>query len=126
MAVPFFNLAPDMAVSRLCLGSMTFGEQNSFPQSLQLLDRAFESGINFFDSAEMCGSTYPVPQRLETQGRSEEYLGRWIRSKKIPRDRVVLATKCRKDIGMDMKFVDMVEYDIGDVADLLLICRLPG
>ncbi|CAA0828566.1 NAD(P)-linked oxidoreductase superfamily protein [Striga hermonthica] len=88
-AVPLFNLAPDMAVSRLCLGTMTFGEQNSLPQSLQLLDRTFESGINFFDSAEM----YPVPQRLETQGRSEEYLGRWIRSRKIPRDRVVLATK---------------------------------
>ncbi|KAL3626038.1 hypothetical protein CASFOL_029587 [Castilleja foliolosa] len=53
MAVPLVNLAPDMAVSRLCLGTMTFGEQNSLPQSFQLLDRAFESGINFFDSAEM-------------------------------------------------------------------------
>ncbi|KAL0437555.1 UNVERIFIED_CONTAM: hypothetical protein Sradi_0463400 [Sesamum radiatum] len=68
---------------------MTFGEQNSLPQSFQLLDKAFDSGINFFDSAEM----YPVPQRAETQGRSEEYLGRWIRCRNIPRDRVVLATK---------------------------------
>ncbi|KAH6827599.1 hypothetical protein C2S53_015284 [Perilla frutescens var. hirtella] len=68
---------------------MTFGEQNSLPQSFQLLDKAFDSGINFFDSAEM----YPVPQRAETRGRSEEYLGRWIRSRNIPRDRVVLATK---------------------------------
>ncbi|KAI3472677.1 hypothetical protein Pfo_030846 [Paulownia fortunei] len=89
MAVPLFNLAPDMTVSRLCLGTMTFGEQNSLAQSFQLLDKAFDSGINFFDSAEM----YPVPQRAETQGRSEEYLGRWIRSRNIPRDRVVLATK---------------------------------
>ncbi|XP_057776570.1 uncharacterized protein LOC130995337 isoform X2 [Salvia miltiorrhiza] len=89
MAVPLFNLSPDLVVSRLCLGTMTFGEQNSLPQSFQLLDKAFQSGINFFDSAEM----YPVPQRAETQGRSEEYLGRWIRSRNIPRDRVVLATK---------------------------------
>ncbi|KAG8370682.1 hypothetical protein BUALT_Bualt13G0008700 [Buddleja alternifolia] len=89
MAVPLFNLAPDLTVSRLCLGTMTFGEQNTLPESFQLLDKAFDSGINFFDSAEM----YPVPQRAETQGRSEEYLGRWIRSRKISRDRVVIATK---------------------------------
>ncbi|KAF2298610.1 hypothetical protein GH714_024315 [Hevea brasiliensis] len=89
MSVPFFNLAPNLTVSRLCLGTMTFGEQNSLPQSFRLLDEVFHAGINFFDSAEM----YPVPQRAETQGRSEEYLGRWIRERKIPRDRVVLATK---------------------------------
>ncbi|KAK4841810.1 hypothetical protein QYF36_010860 [Acer negundo] len=89
MSVPLFNLAPDLAVSRLCLGTMTFGEQNSLPQSFRLLDQAFDAGINFFDSAEM----YPVPQLAETQGRSEEYLGRWIRDRKIPRDRIVIATK---------------------------------
>ncbi|KZV54337.1 aldo-keto reductase-like [Dorcoceras hygrometricum] len=89
MAVPLFNITPNLTVSRLCLGTMTFGEQNSLPQSFQLLDKAFDSGINFFDSAEM----YPVPQRAETQGRSEEYLGRWIRTRKIPREQVVLATK---------------------------------
>uniref|UniRef100_A0A2P2MGQ0 NADP-dependent oxidoreductase domain-containing protein n=1 Tax=Rhizophora mucronata TaxID=61149 RepID=A0A2P2MGQ0_RHIMU len=68
---------------------MTFGEQNSLAQSFRLLDHAFHAGINFFDSAEM----YPVPQRAETQGRSEEYFGRWVRERKVPRDRVVLATK---------------------------------
>ncbi|KAL3570798.1 hypothetical protein D5086_028047 [Populus alba] len=89
MLVPLFNLAPNLTVSRLCLGTMTFGEQNSLPQSFGLLDEAFNAGINFFDSAEM----YPVPQRPETQGRSEEYLGRWIKRRKIPRDRIVLSTK---------------------------------
>ena len=98
-------------------GSMTFGEQNSLGESFGLLDKAFDSGINFFDSAEMYVkilekmynlcliilslfrlnfvgfSRYPVPQRAETQGRSEEYLGRWITDRKIPRDAVVLATK---------------------------------
>lgn len=68
---------------------MTFGEQNSLPESFRLLGGALEAGINFFDSAEM----YPVVQRAETQGRSEEYLGRWIRESKIPRNSVVLATK---------------------------------
>ncbi|KAH7577467.1 hypothetical protein JRO89_XS01G0254900 [Xanthoceras sorbifolium] len=89
MSVPLFNLAPDLNVSRLCLGTMTFGEQNSLPQSFRLLDQAFDAGINFFDSAEM----YPVPQRADTQGRSEEFFGRWIRDRKIPRDQIVFATK---------------------------------
>ncbi|CBI32289.3 unnamed protein product, partial [Vitis vinifera] len=80
MGVPVFNLAPDLTVSRLCLGTMTFGEQNSLSQSFGLLSLAFHSGINFFDSAEI----YPVPQRAETQGKSEEYIGRWIRETKIP------------------------------------------
>nr|XP_028945063.1 uncharacterized protein LOC103449097 isoform X2 [Malus domestica] len=89
MAVPLVNLAPNLTVSKLCLGTMTFGEQNSLPESFRLLGGALEAGINFFDSAEM----YPVVQRAETQGRSEEYLGRWIRVSKIPRDSVILATK---------------------------------
>ncbi|KAL4590506.1 hypothetical protein LXL04_003437 [Taraxacum kok-saghyz] len=89
MAVPLSNLTPSLLVSKLCLGTMTFGEQNSLSQSFKLLDKAFDTGINFFDSAEM----YPVPQRAETQGRSEEYFGRWLRERKIPRDRVVFATK---------------------------------
>ncbi|PON78470.1 Niemann-Pick C type protein [Trema orientale] len=68
---------------------MTLGEQNTLAESYGLLDQAFNAGINFFDSAEM----YPVPQRVQTQGRSEEYLGRWIRNRKISRDHIVLATK---------------------------------
>ncbi|KAI4301323.1 hypothetical protein L6164_034611 [Bauhinia variegata] len=89
MSVPLFNLASNLTVSRLCFGTMTFGEQNTLAQSFRLLDEAFDAGINFFDSAEM----YPVPQRAETQGRSEEYVGRWLKDRKISRDRVVLATK---------------------------------
>ncbi|XP_020425986.1 uncharacterized protein LOC18767342 isoform X2 [Prunus persica] len=68
---------------------MTFGEQNTFSESFGLLDQAFQVGVNFFDSAEM----YPVVQRAQTQGRSEEYLGRWIRERRVPRNSVVLATK---------------------------------
>ncbi|XP_024629537.1 protein tas isoform X2 [Medicago truncatula] len=87
--VPVFNLAPNLNVSRLCLGTMTFGEQNTLSQSFQLLDEAYHAGINFFDSAEM----YPVPQRAQTWGMSEEYFGHWIKHRNIPRDRLVIATK---------------------------------
>ncbi|CAA6654192.1 unnamed protein product [Spirodela intermedia] len=89
MAVPLFNLAPGLNVSRLSLGTMTFGEQNSLQQSFRLLDEAYGAGVNFIDTAEM----YPVPQRRATQGRSEKYIGRWLKERKVPRDRVVLATK---------------------------------
>jgi aryl-alcohol dehydrogenase-like predicted oxidoreductase len=68
---------------------MTMGEQSAAPNSLRLLDAAFDAGVNFFDSAEM----YPVPQRSETNGRSEEILGRWLRARRAPRDQVVVATK---------------------------------
>ncbi|KAF0896809.1 hypothetical protein E2562_028106 [Oryza meyeriana var. granulata] len=68
---------------------MTMGEQSGLPESLRLLDAAFDAGVNFFDSAEM----YPVPQRRETHGRSEEFLGRWLRARRVPRDSVVVATK---------------------------------
>ncbi|XP_039012143.1 uncharacterized oxidoreductase YrpG-like [Hibiscus syriacus] len=88
MSVPLFNIAPNLTVSRLCLGTMTFGEQNSLPQSFRLLDQAFEAGINFFDSAEM----YPVPQCWDSR-KSEEYFGRWVRQRNISRDRVVISTK---------------------------------
>ncbi|XP_051181335.1 uncharacterized protein [Lolium perenne] len=90
MAMPTFHLAPDLPpVSRLCFGTMTMGEQSGPPESLRLLDAAFDAGVNFFDSAEM----YPVPQRRETHGRSEELVGRWLRARRVPRDSVVLATK---------------------------------
>ncbi|GMH32887.1 hypothetical protein BSKO_00721 [Bryopsis sp. KO-2023] len=66
---------------------MLFGEMMDFEGAYELLDLAFDSGINFFDTAEM----YPVPQRSETQGKSEEFLGKWMATKK--RDEVVVSTK---------------------------------
>ncbi|XP_012490483.1 uncharacterized protein LOC105803065 isoform X5 [Gossypium raimondii] len=65
MSVPLFNLAPNLTVSRLCLGTMTFGEQNSLPQTLRLLDQAFDAGINFFDSAEIIGTQFLSVLRLK-------------------------------------------------------------
>ncbi|GAB3264208.1 aldo/keto reductase [Chitinimonas naiadis] len=77
----------DLHVSTLCLGTMTFGEQNSEAEAHAQLDLAMAEGINFIDAAEM----YPVPARPETQGSTERFVGSWL--VKQPRDRIILATK---------------------------------
>lgn len=77
----------DLKVSEICLGTMTFGQQNTLEDAHHQLDYAFDQGVNFIDTAEM----YPVPARAETQGCTEEYVGHWLA--KQPRDRVILATK---------------------------------
>ncbi|MEW6764981.1 MAG: NADP(H)-dependent aldo-keto reductase [Pseudomonadota bacterium] len=77
----------DLRVSELCLGTMTFGEQNSEAEAHAQLDLAVAHGVNFIDVAEM----YPVPPRGETQGRTEAYVGSWL-ARQV-RDRLVIATK---------------------------------
>jgi aryl-alcohol dehydrogenase (NADP+) len=76
-----------LAVSRLCLGTMTFGLQCDEPASIAILDRAAAGGITFLDTADV----YPLGGSLETVGRSEEILGRWLAGK---RHDFVVATKC--------------------------------
>ena len=76
-----------LQVSRLSLGTMTFGAQMDEATAHRLLDQAYEAGVNFFDSAEL----YPAPAAAETHGLSETILGRWM--KRIPRDRIIVATK---------------------------------
>ena len=75
-------------ISRLCLGTMTFGEQNSEAEGHAQMDYAFDRGINMFDAAEI----YPVPPKPETQGRSEAIIGTWLAARKR-RDKVMIATK---------------------------------
>ena len=75
-------------VSRLCLGTMTFGEQNSEAEGHAQMDYAVDRGINFFDAAEI----YPIPPKPETQGRTEAIIGTWFAARKA-RDKVVIATK---------------------------------
>ncbi|NJP10606.1 MAG: NADP(H)-dependent aldo-keto reductase [Leptolyngbyaceae cyanobacterium RU_5_1] len=77
----------DLQVSEICLGTMTFGQQNTLEDAHQQLDSAIAQGVNFIDTAEM----YPVPARAETQGLTEEYIGKWLM--KQPRDRLIIATK---------------------------------
>lgn len=78
----------DVDVSVICLGTMTFGEQNTEIEAHQQLDYAVERGVNFFDTAEM----YAIPPRKETQGKTEEYIGTWLK-KRNKRDDLVIATK---------------------------------
>lgn len=77
----------DLMVSSVCLGTMTFGQQNSEAEGHAQLDYAFERGVNFIDAAEM----YPVPSRAETYGETERIVGTWLAHQ--PRDKVVVATK---------------------------------
>lgn len=78
----------DIEVSIVCLGSMTWGEQNSEAEAHEQLDYALQAGINFIDTAEL----YPVPPRAETQGRTEEILGSWLQHRR-DRERLIIASK---------------------------------
>ena len=77
----------ELRVSAVCLGTMTFGQQNSRDEAHALLDLALAQGVNFIDTAEM----YPVPARADTCGASEAIVGEWLARQ--PRERIVLATK---------------------------------
>jgi 1-deoxyxylulose-5-phosphate synthase len=76
-----------LSVSRLCLGTMTFGYQSDEAASFAIMDKAFDAGITFFDTAD----AYPLGAPPELLGATEEIVGRWLQGR---RDRVILATKC--------------------------------
>ena len=75
-------------VSKICLGTMTWGQQNTEAEAHEQISYALDRGINMLDAAEM----YPVPPRAETQGRTEEYIGTWFKKTGL-RDKYILATK---------------------------------
>jgi 1-deoxyxylulose-5-phosphate synthase len=81
-----------LQVSKLCLGTMTFGLQCDEPTAVAILDRAAEGGIDFLDSSD----AYPLGGDISTRGSTEEILGRWLRGK---RDRWIVATKCFAPTG---------------------------
>lgn len=76
-----------IAVSPICMGTMTFGNQADEAMAHRILDMSLEAGINFFDTAE----NYPVPPKEEWAGRTEEIVGRWMKTKR--RDEIIMATK---------------------------------
>ncbi len=78
----------DLRVSVICLGSMTWGQQNTEAEAHEQMDLALDHGVNFIDTAEM----YAIPPRKETQGLTEAYIGSWLAARNN-RDKVVLATK---------------------------------
>jgi len=78
----------DLKTSLICLGTMTFGQQNTEAQAHQQMDMARDHGINFFDTAEL----YAIPPSSETQGLTESYIGSWFR-KQAQRNNIILASK---------------------------------
>ena len=78
----------DLKVSVICLGTMTWGEQNTEAEGHAQMDYALEQGINFFDTAEL----YAIPPKPETQGSTERIIGSWFKARKN-RDKVILASK---------------------------------
>lgn len=94
-----------LKVTEICLGTMTFGHQCDEQTSFAILDRAADYGVDFLDTADV----YPVPPSIETAGRTEEILGRWLRGR---RSRFMVASKCRfavghrpNDVGLSRKHV---------------------
>lgn len=88
----------NLKVSEICLGTMTFGQQNTLEEAHQQLNYAVEQGVNFIDTAEM----YPVPARAETQGLTEAYIGDWLKHQQ--RDKLIIATKIAGP-GRGMKWI---------------------
>lgn len=78
----------DFQVSRICLGTMTFGEQNTPEEAFAQLDMALDAGVNFIDTAEL----YPIPPNARTSGETEAIVGAWLKRRRA-RDRVILASK---------------------------------
>ena len=85
----------DLVVSTICLGTMTWGEQNTIKEGFEQMDYALDQDINFFDAAEM----YPSPCRKETYGETEKIIGHWFSERKN-RDKIILASKISGP-GMD-------------------------
>ncbi|MDX1335481.1 MAG: NADP(H)-dependent aldo-keto reductase [Gammaproteobacteria bacterium] len=79
----------EIEVSRICLGTMTYGEQNTEQEAHAQLDLALDRGINFIDTAEL----YPVPPKEETQGLTETYIGTWLSKNPGKREKIILASK---------------------------------
>lgn len=84
-AIPWHD--SDHTFAECCLGTMTWGKQNTEAEAHEQLSYAFDQGVNFMDAAEM----YPVPTEAETQGLTEKYIGSWLKSQK--RDDIVIASK---------------------------------
>jgi len=78
----------DLKVNTICLGTMTFGNQNTQAEGFEQMDYALDRGVNFFDTAEL----YPVPANAQTQGETERIIGNWFQQSE-KRDKVILASK---------------------------------
>ncbi len=93
----------DLDVSLICLGTMTFGQQNTEAEAFEQLDYAWSQGVNFLDAAEM----YPIPVNADKQGLTETYIGNWMKQRNN-RDEVIVATK----VAGPGEFVNFIRPDM--------------
>ncbi len=105
-----------LRVSEVCLGTMTFGHQCDERASCEILDRAWEAGVNFIDTADV----YPLPVDPSTVGRTETFIGRWLEAHPGRRHDVVLATKCNGTMGKGPNDQGLSRKHILDAIDASL------
>jgi len=86
----------DLKVSSICLGTMTWGEQNTQKDAFEQMDYALDQGVNFFDTAEL----YAVPMKPETRGKTSQFIGEWLLKTK-QRNKIILADKVAGASGMN-------------------------
>ena len=96
----------ELKVSSICLGTMTWGNQNTKEEAFEQMDYAFDQGINFFDTAEL----YPVPMDAKHRGRTSQFIGEWLTK-----------TKNRKFLSNEKM---MNDYDSGFWLNQYLLIRL--
>lgn len=111
-----YTLLPntDIKISKLCLGSMTWGEQNSEEEGHAQMNYAFDKGINFIDTAEM----YAVPASPLTQGSTERIIGSWL-SKSRNREKVILATKISGPSRGFIHIRQQLDFSAASLSDAL-------
>ena len=102
-----------LRVTPICLGTMTFGSQADKKESFKIMDKAYEKGINIFDTAEL----YPVPPSAHYAGLTEEIVGEWLQGKE--RDSIILASKVAGAVILEpiMKLEVLTpEENMGDIV----------
>lgn len=104
----------DIKVSKICLGTMTWGIQNTEKEGHEQMDYAVEKGINFFDTAEM----YPVPFDINKQGDTEKIIGTWLKKNKN-RDKIILASKILGPRGFVSEVRDKVDFSKASFEDAI-------
>lgn len=92
----------DLDVSEICMGTMTFGFQNSEKEGFEMLNYAWDCGVNFLDSSE----GYPIPPRRETSGLCSTYVGNWMKTRR--REDVIVATKVAGNATVGVKRSDSI------------------
>ena len=105
----------DLNVSAICLGTMTWGEQNTEAEAFAQIERAKNAGINFIDTAEM----YPVPPKAETYATTERYIGNWFKQRGDRAD-WVLASKIAGP-GNTIDYIRAVSYTHLTLPTILLV-----